>query len=348
MSHLGLIGEFIAFAIVTWIAGVWLTRTADAIDARYKLGSAFGGLLILGIGTSLPEIAITVSAAINHHYDIVIGTLVGGIALQTALLGIFDVKIGREKSLTYAAASLTLVLEATIVVLVAVGSILAIRTPAVIPHTSVSLASLLIFAIWVGGLYIAYRARRGLPWIARPIAGTPGREHHERQAVVNHPSMRSASMFRVFSILAISATAILISGVGLASTGSSLANAYGIGSGLFAATFIALAAALPDFSTGFSSIKLGDYKLAMSDIFGGNSFMPALFIVADLIAGEAVLQYASPSDVWFAALGILLTGIFVIGLITRPQKTYFRMGIDSIIGISVYIVGVALLAATGG
>lgn len=155
-------------------------------------------------------------------------------------------------------------------------------------------------------------------------------------------------MFKVFSILTVSAVAILISGVGLASTGNSLANAYGIGSGLFAATFIALAAALPDFSTGFSSIKLGDYKLAMSDIFGGNSFMPALFIVADIIAGHAILQHASPSDVWFAALGILLTGIFVLGLILRPQKTYFRMGIDSIIVITVYVVGVIILAATGG
>lgn len=348
MSNLGLVAEFVAFAAVTWIAGVWLTRATDAIDARFRFESAFGGLLILGIGTSLPEIAITVSAAANHHYDIVIGTLVGGIALQTMLLGIFDFKIGREKSLTYAAASLTLVLEATIVILVAVGSILAIRTPAVVPHTPISVASLLIFCVWAGGLWLAYRARRGLPWIAKPIAATPGREHHERRAVINHPYMRSASTLKVFSILAVSAVAILISGVQLASTGSSLANAYGIGSGLFAATFIALAAALPDFSTGFSSIRLGDYKLAMSDIFGGNSFMPALFIVADIIAGHAILQHASSSDVWFAALGILLTGIFVIGLITRPQRTYFRMGIDSIIAIAVYVVGVIALAVTGG
>ncbi|HEV2403010.1 MAG TPA: hypothetical protein VGS08_02305 [Candidatus Saccharimonadales bacterium] len=90
MSHLSLILEFILFELITWSAGVWLTRTTDAIDARYRLGSAFGGLLILGIVTSLPEIAVVVTAALQKHYDIIIGTLLGGIAIQTVVLAIFD------------------------------------------------------------------------------------------------------------------------------------------------------------------------------------------------------------------------------------------------------------------
>jgi len=348
MNHLHLILTFVIAAIATWIAGVWLTRATDALDTKYKLGSAFGGLLILGIGTSLPEIAIVVSAARAHHYDIIIGTLVGGIAIQTMLLSLMDARMKLKAPLTFAAASLTLVLEASVVILVAVASIIAIRTPATIGHSSISLASVFIFGLWVIGLWLAYRARKGLPWKTEALEASPGREHHERQAVINHPWLKGASSLKIWGILLASAAVILIAGVHIQSSGSDLASAYGIGAGLFAATFIAFAAALPDFSTGFESVSIGDYKLAMSDIFGGNSFMPALFLVCDIIAGKAVLQNATPTDVWFAALGALLTAIYIIGLITRPKKLFLRMGPDSLAVLLLYAVGVTVLAITGG
>lgn len=348
MANWELIAIFVGSAIITWIAGVWLTRAADALDTKYKLGSAFGGLLILGVATSLPEVAVAVSAALAHHYDIIIGTLVGGIAIQTMILSLLDARMHLRAPLTFAAASLTLVLEATIVILVAVASIIAIRTPILLPGTPISLASLFIFLLWLIGLWLAYRARKGLPWRTEAIAAAPGREHHERQAVINHPTLRGATNFKIWSILLVSAIAILFAGIGLQSAGNNLAVTYGIGSGLFGATFIALAAALPDFSTGFTSIAIGDYKLAMSDIFGGNSFMPALFLVSDLIAGKAVLTHASATDIWFAALGALLTGIYIIGLITRPRRLYLRMGLDSLAVLVLYIIGIIVLAVTGG
>lgn len=36
----------------------------------------------------------------------------------------------------------------------------------------------------------------------------------------------------------------------------------------------------------------GDYKLAMGDIFGGNAFLPVLFLFVTLISGQAVLPRA--------------------------------------------------------
>jgi len=347
MNHIGLIIEFILFAAVTWVAGIWLTRTTDAIDAKYKLGSAFGGLLILGVTTSLPEIAVVFSAAAAHHYDIVIGTLIGGIALQTVVLCILDAWMKKRDPLTFSAASLTLVLEAATVVLVTVAALIAIKTPAIIPHTSISLASLLIFALWFVGLWLIFRARKGLPWRSEALEANPGREHHERMVAVNHPPFKKTSITKIFIILAIASIATLIAGFGLQSSGSSIASAFHINGGLFAATFIAFAGALPNISTGISSINIGDYKLAMSDIFGGNAIMPALFIFCDIIAGHAVLTSASTVDVWFAALGVLLTSIYIIGLIVRPRRLYFRMGIDSLAVVVLYIVGIVALTLSG-
>jgi cation:H+ antiporter len=351
MHTTGLLIAFIAFCVLTWVAGIWLARTTDAIDSRYNLGSAFGGLPILGITTSLPEIAVVVSAAVQKHYGMIIGTLIGGVAIQTAVIAIFDVAMrAKKRSLTFSAASLTLVLEAAFVILVVTASILAIHTPLVIPHTRVSLVSILIVGLWVGGLWVVHHARngKGLPWRAEAVDALPGRTHQERRKEPNHKLLRKVSMPTTWIIFVVAVVATLIAGVGVQATGSTLADHFHISSGLFAATVIAFAGALPNISTGVASIRMGDYQLAISDIFGGNAFMPALFMVCDLITGNAVLRNASSSDVWFAALGLLLTTVYLIGLILRSRRQILWMGLDSLFVVLLYAGGIISLIVSGG
>ena len=87
---------------------------------------------------------------------------------------------------------------------------------------------------------------------------------------------------------------------------------------------------MPELSTGLTSVRKGDYQLAMSDIFGGNAFLPVLFLLAGLLSGKAVLPQAQRTDIYLTALGVLLTLVYLTGLVSRPQRRIARMGVDSL------------------
>jgi cation:H+ antiporter len=92
-------------------------------------------------------------------------------------------------------------------------------------------------------------------------------------------------------------------------------------------------------------VKQGDDNLAISDIFGGNAFLPVLFLVATVISGKAVLPQANPSDIYLTAVAAILTLVYIIGLIVRPQKRIAGMGVDSLVVLALYLVSVAGLVA---
>jgi len=50
---------------------------------------------------------------------------------------------------------------------------------------------------------------------------------------------------------------------------------------------------------------------------------------------------AQKSDIYLTGLAMLLTTIYIYELIFRPQKQVLRMGIDSMLVLITYIIGIA-------
>jgi cation:H+ antiporter len=342
-----LIAVFLLAAVATWFAGGYLSRATDALDDRLELGDALGGVILLAIAGSLPELAITVSAALQGSLDIAAGNLIGGIAAQTLVLVLCDRVVRGDRPLTFLVGSLTPVVEALLVVAVSGVMLLGTMLPASTAIGPFSPASLGILVAWIVGVAVLGRLRRGEPWtVTMPGSQAGRRRRRERHPKVDKP-YAGRSTVAIAGIFGAASLVTLIAGVALERSGNGLADLAGINGVVFGATFLAAATALPEISSGIAAVRLGDHQLAVADIFGGNAFQLCLFVLADLIAGRPVLPEAGPSNAWLGALGIVMTVVVAGGVIVRTQRRYGGLGIDSIVNVVVYALGiVGLLSLT--
>ena len=362
MNHLPLgllIAIFVASGVVIWFAGIQLSKTTDVLDDRLHLGSALGGLIVLAVATNLPEIAITVTAAASGAIEVAVGNILGGIALQTVVIVVLDVFGKRRKGarpLTYRAASLTLVIEAVVVAAVLAVVVAGTQLPKGLDLLRVTPQALLILIIWVVGLLLVRRAGRGLPWHENGQApdSSPHPSGHRTRASSAHgprsdgkqsqqktQQKPQAKIGRTVVVFVVAALLTLIAGYAAEQSGSAAASQVHLSGVLFGATVLALATSLPEISTGLQAVRQGDENLAISDIFGGNAFLPVLFLVAGLISGKAVLPVAQSSDIYLTALAVILSLTYAVGLILRPTRRILGMGVDSLAVLVLYLVGVA-------
>jgi cation:H+ antiporter len=337
---------FVAAAAVTWVAGIQLSKQTDVLASRLHLGDALGGLILLAIATNLPEIAITVSAAISGDLSVALGNILGGIALQTVVLVVLDaVGVRGGKPLTFRAASLPLIVEAGLVITILAIAIAGTQLPDDLVIWRVAPSGLLIAVVWVVGLLLVQRAQKDLPWHSAGTAPDAQPEPRGHSRTQTEAKQRSTSTAKSALIFGVAAVATLVAGVVLERSGDAAASDVGLSGVLFGSTVLALATSLPEISTGLTAVRQGDYKLAMSDIFGGNAFLPVLFLVATLISGKAVLPEAHDTDIYLTALGIVLTLVYLLGILFRPQRRILRMGVDSFVVLLLYAAGVVGLFA---
>ncbi|HET8892737.1 MAG TPA: hypothetical protein VFM96_01385 [Gaiellaceae bacterium] len=333
---------FAGGAIATWIAGTALSKTTDVLDRRFGFGEALGGVVLLAVAGSLPELAITVSAAAKGNLGLAAGNLIGGIAVQTMVLVVCDSVASRRQSLTFLVGSLVPVLEGLLVIFVTSGVLMGSLLKPSVKIGPVSPASLGIAIAWIAGIFAINQARKAPRWKIEMPGSSPGRPHRR----IPHPKEKMPkrlveSTARAITMFVVASAVTLVAGVILEIAGNDLANRAHINGVIFGATILSVASALPEISSGIAAVRLGDNELAVADIFGGNSFQVVLFLVADLIAGKPVLTAAGNQNAWLAVLGIALTAVYAYGVIMRREGCILRLGRDSQIAVLVFGLGIA-------
>jgi cation:H+ antiporter len=328
---------FIGAAIVTWVAGVTLAKATDVLDDRFGLGEAIGGMILLSVAGSLPELAIMLSAVTSGHLDIAAGNLIGGVAMQTFVLVIAD-RFGRGRApISTAAASLIPALEGILVIAVVGFAVMGGLLPATASIGPVGIASIGIVIIWIAGMAILNRLRNRPDMILGAAVGTAvaaPTPTPDTAVAKGKPSTR-----RAIIVFLLASVVTLVAGVLLERTGNALADSWGINGVLFGATFLALATALPEISSGITGVRMQRYTLVFGDMFGGNAFQLTLFVVADLIAGQPLLPIQGSANAWIGMVGLVMTAVFVAGIIIRPSRRIAGLGPDSWLVFILYLFG---------
>jgi Ca2+/Na+ antiporter len=234
------------------------------------------------------------------------------------------------EALTYQAASLTLVIEGAVVLAVLVVVVMGTQLPKNLIHFRLTPDVALIAVIWVAGLVLMQRAGRNLPWSNRGEApdSQPKPRGHSRAKRSQAAKRHGVSTAKAGLVFGVAAVVTLIAGALAEESGTAAANHVGLSGVIFGATVLAAATSLPELSTGLTAVRQGDYKLGFGDIFGGNAFLPVLFLLAVVVSGKAVLPNAHASDIYLTGLGALLTIIYMAGLLFRPAKQHARLGIE--------------------
>ncbi len=100
---------------------------------------------------------------------------------------------------------------------------------------------------------------------------------------------------------------------------------------------VAISTSLPELSTTIAAARLGAYSMAISNIFGSNALMVGLLFVSDVFYREGpILEAVDSSAIFAAASGVVVTSVYLIGLIERRNKTVGRLGLDSLTVLFVY------------
>jgi cation:H+ antiporter len=108
--------------------------------------------------------------------------------------------------------------------------------------------------------------------------------------------------------------------------------------------FLGFSTSLPEISTVLGAVRLRRYEMAIADVFGTNLFNVTIIVLVDaLYSGGPILGEAGPITSFGALLALMLTTVYLIGLLERRDRTFLRMGIDSVAVIGIYAVGLIVL-----
>jgi cation:H+ antiporter len=335
-SFMVLVPVFVGAAIAVWIAGTRLARLAAAISSKTGIGQAAIGMVLLGGVTSLPEIAVATTATLSGAPILSINDVLGSASINIMILALADA-VYRREALTSRVPAISVVLQGVVCIialaLVVMSSALGARQ-----LLGIGWGSWLILFAYVICVRLLVRSQSDRHWHADPANSEGDRDEENRGD--------ERSLRRLLAYTAICAAVILVAGFLLAKTGEALAEKTGLGMSFFGAVALGFATSLPEMSTVLESVRLGRYTMAISDVFGTNLFNVTILVLVDVLhRGGPVLVEAGPFAATAALLALVLTAIYLVGMLERRDRTVLRMGYDSIAVVLTYAGGLVLLYA---
>lgn len=276
----------------------------SSIAKLLKVPSIIIGLTIVAMGTSAPEMAVSVGAAIKGQNDIVISNVLGSnifnllvVAGGCAVIKSLPVSIDlRKRDFTFSIGIAALLLFFCLNSLIIGGKGFTInRTEGIILFAG--LMAYLGFLV-----YSAVKGRTGLP---------------------GDEEIKTMSPLKSVFYTALGIAGIVVGGDLVVDSASDIAAAFGLSQTIIGLTILAVGTSLPELVTSLVATRKGENDLAMGNVIGSNIFN---------ILGVLGLS-AAVSPVKVSGFSVIDLSLFIGFCLIIYLVTYFRNKIERLPGI---------------
>lgn len=291
----------------------FLVEGASNIAKKFHIPEIIIGLTIVSIGTSMPELFVSITSAIEGYPDMAIGNIIGSnIANLLLILGmssiIRSIKFKRETRLIEI--PMCLGISLLFVLLCNLGH----------DVTRIDAGILIIlFVLFIG--YTIVMAKKGEEF---------DREDDDEKVVDKTKSSKSTINDIVFLILG--AVLLKIGGDLTVNNAVEVAKYFGLSEKLISVTILAIGTSLPELVTSVSAAIKGKSDIAIGNILGSNIFNMLLIIGVSAMIKPIVYNVSYNLDMIFLIGGTLVLSLFPI----IPPKNKMSRG-NGMIYVIIYI-----------
>ena len=357
-TQAGLITVFIIAALLIVLSGLKLGDYGDALGERTGIGGGIIGLIFLALVTSLPDLTVSISAALTASFaamenpaaaqqllqqgaDLGAGNLIGSNLFNLLIFAIIDLAQGKDallyrlsrKHILSAVASLFM---AGLLIFGFAVNQLGERV-LLIPVLGTGVYMLLIPISYIWLLRLIGR-------LEKSDHGLDGKDFIEIP-VNTKKELLTMGKKTFYTRLVLLSLIIVLSGVWLSHIGDKMASpvsdgGFGLSASLVGTVFLAIATSLPEMVVSIAAIRIGAIDMSAGNILGSNIFnIAGLFLVDCALRGRSLLDIISPSLLVTMIMVILMTSIVIIGLVVRSRRCIGLLGIDTSLLILLYILG---------
>lgn len=282
----------------------WFVDGASGIAERFKIPQLVIGLTIVAMGTSAPEAAVSITAAVQGSADITIGNIVGSNIMNVlVILGLAAaiVPIAVGKSTVRIEIPFLIVITALLALLGLDGVISLVD----------GIILMVFFLIYMA--YLLYMAKH----------------NPEEPEEGKHLKLWQALLATVVGL------ALIVFGSDFAvDAASEIARILGLSERFIGLTIVALGTSLPELFTSVTAARKGNADIAIGNIIGSNVFN-ILFVVG-LSSLIIPVPFASSFLVDFAVAGAAV--LFLLLACFRKRKLTRWHGIVMLLGYAAYFL----------
>jgi cation:H+ antiporter len=309
------------------LAANYLVDSSVAIAQRAKISNFIIGLTIVGIGTSAPELFVSVSSALNkvpNNGDIAMGNVLGSnIANIFLILGV------TATILPFSIERLQRVRDIPFLIVMSV-LVMAIANDSIVPGLNSTLNQLDGIILLI--VFIGY-----MGWVVIQKGKDPKKALVEADEEAKS-SLTGKSPWLLWPI-ALASLALLIFGGNLfLDSARNLAVAWGLSDAVIAITIVAVGTSLPELVTAVIAASKKNPQLALGNVIGSNLFN--LMFILGVASTVRPLSFQSINVVDY--LVMLVAALMLYLVIYTFKKNKFDR-IEGIIFLAIYIAYIVYL-----